>query len=156
VNDFVPFGLIAPQPDAGGFVAMPSPPAGGTSRPYFAARCPISRTVDLNEMASGELLAGVIYRRDLFLCGPFEGAVQGLWLSSSRKAVQTSFQVGLIDDEGALVAAMRQLTELPERARLLLDVAAETSNRSLYLRVETQAQDALLYVTLDVTLDEVM
>jgi hypothetical protein len=151
---FVPLPALATQPEAGGQVAMPAPT--GPTKPFFAARCPISRTVDLNEMAAGEALSGTVFRRDFFVCGPFEGAVQGLWLGASVAAVQSNFQIGLVDEQGAVIAALQSLAELPARAKLLLDVAAETADRSLYLRVETDAQDVLLFVTLDVTLDEVM
>lgn len=156
--EFVPYPLVARQPEASGGAAPSSGSPGptGPTAPYFSARCPLSRTVDLNGMADGELVLGSVFRRDFFLSGPFEGAVQGLWLGASEPATQASFQIGLVDEQGGEIAPMQNLTVLPVPARLLLNLAAETANRSVYLRVETEAQDVLLYVTLDVTLDEVM
>lgn len=156
--DFVPFPMSAIQPDADGNLPMIGNVAGptGPTKLYYSARSPISRTVDLNTMSGGTLLTGTTYRRDFFLCGPLTGAVQGVWLGASANAGQPDMKVGLVDEAGNVVAAMEQLVEVTTRAKLLLELAATTANRSLYLRVETQAQAVLLYVTLDATLDEVM
>lgn len=156
--DFVPLPMSAFSPDAVGDSRASNNPAAptGPTKLYYSARTPISRTVDLNTMAGGTLLTGTTYRRDFFLCGPLTGAVQGVWLGASANAGQPDMKVGLVDESGNVVAAMEQLVEVTTRAKLLLELAATTADRSLYLRVETQAQAVLLYVTLDATLDEVM
>jgi hypothetical protein len=157
--DFVPLPIVATAPQASGS-SQPTEASNAPQAParaYFVARCPISRLIDLDLIAgSGPPVPGTIYERDYFLCGPFEGAIQAVWVGASEPAEQADFQIGLVDEVGGEIAPLTSVPRLPDKAAVLIDLAGQTAGRSVYLRVKTQAQSVLLYVTLDVTLDEVM
>lgn len=151
--DFIPR-VIAPMQPLGAEVGSPAQPESPWRRLYRVI-VPVSRAIDL-ETVSGEVVPvpGTIYQYDYFLMHPSDGAIQRVWFAASTPAEQSEFSVQLVNRDGEELSEGRSFTELPTAATSLFEQVGAIGSEAVFFRVNAEAQVAILYVTVELLLNE--
>jgi hypothetical protein len=120
---------------------------------------PISREIDLNEIAGFEVpVPNEVYTRDYFLCHATDAAIQRVILSASERANQVkAMSLQLIAKQGQNVTELvgkRHYSMAPFDQETIEDTFPSFTG-ALYLRVDAVAQVTLLFVTLEILTSKV-
>jgi hypothetical protein len=135
----------------------PIPQAQDTNkfRRLFRVVVPVSRIVRLDEIqGSGAAFPGTIYQFDYFLLHPMDGGIEKVWFASTEEAAQTKFTAQLVDEDGDELTPVKAFEVLPREATVLVDQVGTTAGAAVLLRLNAESQTAILYVTVELKLNE--
>lgn len=154
MTDFVPMPILPVGPRG---MDMPADQAPATRRAFTAA-IPVSRSLRLDEIQGpGAPTPGTVYQYDYFLTHPTDGSIQRIWFAASEPTAQTvPLRLQIVDDEGTELSPERAFSVLPVVATLAAEQVGVLSGNALFLRVNAESQTAVLYVTVELLVAEVM
>lgn len=153
MTSFEPF-TYGVQPPRSGVAQQQSAPASAPAERRVSIMVPVSREIDLLDMAgTATPVPGTIYTRDFFLMHQTDAAIQKVQISSDAVAVQSPvMQLQLVAVEGqeeVEITGQRVYSVLPVETEVI-EGTFPTFTGALFLRVTATSQEGRLFVTLDI------